>query len=174
MPPTSYIPSTKIAETRAAAEQARAAAERLIRLCDAAAHDAASTYSANADSWRTSHAALAAAITKPTARQILEPWGLDRIDTTGVSADVLDTPVLHFGFTTSRDAGDRGAVFCYCAGKALMALTLDNVPRTTLYLSLDDSDHAAWHHHRSTAMGAGLEPAPGRSPSVRLRLVIAA
>lgn len=171
MPPTSYIPSNKIAQTRAAAVEARAAADRLIRLCDDAAADAGSSYS---DDWRTSHAALAAATTKPTARQILEPWGLDRIDTTGVSADLLDTPVHSFGFATSRDAADRGAVFCYCGGKSLMALTLDNVPRTTLYLSLDDSAQTTWHYHRSYAMGAGLEPAPGRSPGETLRLVIAA
>lgn len=167
-----YITATKIAQTRAAAVEARAAADRLIQLCDDAAAAAANTYSPNR--WQESHAALAAATAKPTARQILEPWGLDRIDTTGVSADLLDTPVHSFGFATSRDNADRGAVFCYCGGKALMALTLDNVPRTTLYLSLDDSDQRAWHHHRSAAIGAGLEPAQGRSPGEALRLVIAA
>lgn len=173
----------KAAAELAEAEAALVAAQARVELARRAAAKPHPIYPACVEFDREARAQVAADITarsRTTIRQALEPFGLDRIDISRAYADMLDMPLLSYRFVTASAADGRaGELFVSCGGDALIAFTIDNVPHTTLYLVLDDSEERIWLSKARDL--ARMEPpiynpsaALGPCPRRALRLVVSA
>ncbi len=136
---------------RAKAVAACAAAAELVTLCDAATmqpsphHPGCFIGSPEVDAARR-ELAIALNARRPTIRQILEPWGLEKI-VIEINRDDLDAPLSSYGFITGTGEreGDhaRGEVFVSCGGRAIACFHVGG-RSCAIYLVLDTQSRSRW------------------------------
>ena len=177
-----FMMNPTIQAVRAEAEQAREKATAMIALCDRAEYKPHSRFPGcmeSAPDGEEARAALANTLnaSRPTARQVLAPFDLERIKLE-VYPESLDKPLASYGFVTGAGAkeGDHpaGEVFVHCGGEAIMTFHVDG-SGWPMYLVLDSSAHDRWIFQAGELRKADPMANPtatlGRCPGTILKLV---